>query len=44
MRYKISKHLFRSDTQYEALTKEQAIETIENLKNIRKNITSGNME
>lgn len=44
MRYKISKHLFRSDAQYAEMTKEQKTETVQDIKDIRKNIATGNTE
>ena len=44
MRYKISKHLFRSDAEYTEMTKAQKAETVQNIKDIRKNITAGNTE
>lgn len=44
MRYKISKHLFRSDAQYAEMTKAQKAATVQDIKDIRKNIATGNTE
>jgi len=44
MRYKISKHLFRSDAQYIEMAKEQKTETAQNIKDTRENIATGNTE